>query len=221
MITAVVVDNGEPTLIQCLESLLDQTLPPNEIILAPGPETPEDVLVEVRKLGVRVLERLEGIGVARVNAVLRSSNDLIVSCDSDTVYERHYVEYAAEDLLNGFKLVKAGRILPREINPLALIETVFTPLVPYEFALAFRRSDFLKAKVHLEDYSDPRSDVGFWLSRRFFPPYIDFRMECYTKLPTYAAAKIASDYLGPLIAGSTPLIVTTGLLAVRHIYPPT
>jgi len=57
-VTAIVCDNGEPSLKQCLLSLRGQTLKP-EIVVASGPKTNLEV---AEKYADRVLKPVVGIG---------------------------------------------------------------------------------------------------------------------------------------------------------------
>jgi glycosyltransferase involved in cell wall biosynthesis len=211
-VVAVVVDDGEPTLERCLLSLRNQTHPLSEVVVASGLKTDLNV---ARRLADRVLNPVEGIGKARVQAILSCNAEYIISCDSDSVYDPNYVKYAVEDLQRGARAVKAGVILPLEWkNPLAVLESIFTFLPPYEYAIAFRKSEALKAGLLEEagkEGDNPRWDIGWFIANRL-NALPDFRMLCYTRLPTYGANYIAENYLVSALAGTLIPIGTVSLI---------
>jgi glycosyltransferase involved in cell wall biosynthesis len=209
-VVAVVCDNGEPTLEKCVSSLRSQTVPVR-VVIAAGPKTN---MALAERLADKVYPPIVGIGKARVNAILKEECEYILSCDSDSVYDIHYAEYAVEDLKGGAKAVKAGIILPLEwTNPLALFEAAFSLLIPYEFALAFRRSEFLRLGLaeEAERASDPRWDIG-WRVVNWLNALPDFRMVVYTKMPTYGANYVAQNYVPSLLAGALIPIGTVSVI---------
>jgi len=214
MVTAVCVDNGEPSIGKCIDSLRHQTIPVR-VVIASGPKTDLEL---VKKLGDQVYPPLLGIGKARVNAILGERDEYIVSCDSDTRYNGNYCELAVQDLrVLGF--VKAGMILPAEQPSdvgLALFEQVFSFLGPYEYAIAMRRSAFLGLGVHRMDYdSCPRSDIGLGILRRtiLLP---DPRMVCWTRLPT-KSAYVTKEYFPAIAAAVAPFAILGGLIGLNEL----
>jgi len=208
-VACVVADNGEVNLERCLASLRSQSVRPY-VIVASGPKT--DVEVAVRYAD-RVMEPVEGIGRARVKAIVEADAEYIISCDSDTVYAPGYVEYALQSL-QLFPFVKAGTILPLDTDDVALAyaESLFSPLIPYEFALAFRRKAFLEAELDKEDYSSVRSDIGMGIVKRMIFVFNDPRMVCYTRLPTKGAVNFRENYLLSALGAAAPLAVVGGLI---------
>lgn len=219
MVTAVVADNGESTLAECLESLRRQTMD-TRVVVAAGPKTDLEL---AEKLAHKVYPPTKGIGRARVNAILNEEDEFFLSCDSDTVYSPTFAEIAAQDLklLNA---VKAGMILPRD-HPkdilLAWFEAMLNPLVPYEFALAFRKSAFINAGIHQVDYSNPRGDIGLEISRRMYawmPIFSDPRMVCWTRLPTKGAEIVRDNYLPSIILGAAvPFGALAGIIGLNEL----
>jgi glycosyltransferase involved in cell wall biosynthesis len=206
-----VVDDGEPTFEKCISSLRGQTVPVR-VVVAAGPRTD---LAVAEKLADRVYPPIKGIGRARVNAILKEECEYILSCDSDSVYEAHYAEYALQDLKAGAKAVKAGIILPLDwSNPLAAFESALSLIPPYEFALCFRKSEFLKLGVVEE--ADPRWDIG-WSVVRGLNAYPDFRMVVWSKLPTYGGYNVAENYAPSLIAGLTPIFGVAGIVGASTL----
>ena len=212
---AVVVDNGEPTLARCVGSLRAQTVP-IRVVVAAGPKTD---LALAKRLADEVYPPISGIGRARVNAILNEKCEYVLSCDSDSVYESHYAEYATQDLRGGAKAVKAGVILPLDwSNPLAVCESALSLIPPYEFALAFRRSEFLKLGVveEAERASDARWDIG-WRVVTGLGALPDFRMVVWSKLPTYGANHVAQNYAPSLVAGLAPIFSVAGIAAASSL----
>jgi len=205
VLTAVVVDNGEPLIDRSIKSLRDQTLKPR-ILLCGGPKTDFE---KARTLADQVIGPLDGIGKARVQGILEAETDNIVTADSDSLYAPNYCELAEQDLKN-LHAVRAGIILPHEwTDPLTLLETSLAWTQPYEFAFAFRKQSFLNTRIQEEDYSYYRTDIGVALQRRLLP-ILDPRMVVYTRFPT-RGAQIASDYLPSMIGGSAPLLALAGI----------
>jgi glycosyltransferase involved in cell wall biosynthesis len=209
-ITCILCDNGEPLLARCIASLRGQTVKP-EIIIASGPKTDLEL---ARRLGDKVLDPIEGIGKARVNAILEAPSEYIISADSDCLYNRRYCEYALEDLQN-YPCVKAGWIYPIEPNPLGYLESISSFLIPYEFALAFRKSTFLNAGIHLEDYSAPKMDICRPTLFKLYP-HIDFRMVVFSRLPTKLVRTVA-EYAPQIALASTPLLIAPGALMLSEL----
>jgi glycosyltransferase involved in cell wall biosynthesis len=214
-VVAVIVDNGERNLAKCIESLRRQTIPP-KIVIASGPNTNLEV---ASRLADKVYPPIQGIGKARVNAILNEQAEYIISCDSDTIYEKHYVEYALEDLKGGFKAVKAGVILPLNWdNGLGVLESACSLAIPYEFALCFKRGEALKAGLveEAKKWNENRMDIG-WFMLTKLSPIPDMRMICYTRFPTYGAKYVCENYLASAIGGIIPIITAAGIVGASTI----
>lgn len=201
MVTAVVCDNGESFLERCLQSLKNQSIE-TSIIVASGPKTD---LAIAEKYADRVFDPVAGIGKARVQAIQAALTPYILSCDSDTVYDSRYAEYAALDLKT-FNAVKAGSIRPLNISPLAWVEMATQYMFAYEFSLAFRKQAFLEAGIHERDYSNVKEDIGRAVFARLFP-VPDLRMVCWTRMPTYHA-ELAVEYMPMALVGFAPIAVS-------------
>jgi glycosyltransferase involved in cell wall biosynthesis len=213
VITALVVDNGEPTLVKCIYSLRSQTIPVR-IVIAAGPKTD---LKLAERLADKVYPPISGIGKARVNAILNEEGEFFLSCDADSVYETHYAEYALQDLKAGAKAVKAGVILPLEWNnPLVLIETALSLIPPYEYALAFRKSAFLEAGIHFEDYTGLRADIGGAVVKRL-NAWPDVRMVCWSRIPTKGGCEFAEKYLPSALIGIAPVMGVVGVALANEL----
>ena len=210
-ITAVCVDNGEPLLERCLQSLKQQSVP-IQIIVAAGPKTD---LAVAEKYADKVMKPVAGIGRARVNAIQAASTPYILSCDSDTEYHERYAEFALEDLKR-WRAVKAGAILPLdESKPLAWAETATQLFFPYEFALGFRKQAFLDAGIHELGYEHPKNDIGRAVTLRL-TPMIDLRMICRTRFPTYHA-ELAVEYIPIALAGLIPIAASVGIPLINEL----
>lgn len=217
MVTAIVCDNGEPILNECLESIRHQTVPVR-VVVAAGPRTDLELAMS---LADKVYPPMSGIGKARVNAILNEKDDYMLSCDSDTRYTPNYAEIAVQDL-RFLNAVKAGMIFPLDNPPADLLvawtEMTLNPLVPYEFCIAFRRHVFLAAKIHELDYdSDPRGDIGVEIQRRMFPLLSDVRMVCWTRLPTKGAVIVRDNYLPSILGVAVPFGALGSLVSLNEL----
>jgi len=160
--------------------LLNQTVRPY-VIVASGPNTD---FKTAEQYADEVLEPEDGIGKARVNAILSSDQQYVFSCDSDTVYAPSYVEEGVK-ALQTFGIVKAGCINPYDDHDLfGVVESWVASLIwPYEFALAFRREKFFELGLCKQNY-EGRLDIGHFIpSFTFIPPVST--MVCWTRLPTF------------------------------------
>jgi glycosyltransferase involved in cell wall biosynthesis len=211
-VSCVVVDNGEPTLETCARSLLSQERPCDEIVIAPGPRSDAEVLSRLERLGARVMPRVRGVGLARVLAALSSRGDVVVSCDSDCVYDRRYVAEAERALLSGARAVMAGRIEPLEPSLAGSVEALLpTAFIVYEFALAFWRSALFESGAARELWRfrlDPRQDIGSLLGRLGTVRVPGMRVRA--RLPTAGfrvALRVAAAH-GPLVLASAALLAS-------------
>jgi glycosyltransferase involved in cell wall biosynthesis len=176
VVTVVCVDNGEPNLEWSIKSLRDQTVSAN-IVIAAGPKTNIEL---AKSLADYVVGPISGIGRARVTAILKYGDDVIVSCDSDTIYDPRYIEYALNDLVYT-NSVRAGTIYPLNPSVEGWFEALMTPFIPYEYALAFKKQYLLSRLPRNWESLGSRWDIG-WL---LLPYAIDTRMRLWTRLPTY------------------------------------
>jgi glycosyltransferase involved in cell wall biosynthesis len=209
-VTVVLVDNGEPSLERSLLSLRRQSIPVT-IIVASGPKTNLKV---ARRYADKVMPPIEGIGKARVKAVLEAETEYIVSADSDTTYHEKYCEYALDALRKGAKAVKAGVILPLEAHdPLAIFESAFSLIPCYEFALSFKKSEALRAGLAEEEakWTNPRMDIGWFIVTKL-NALPDLRLVCYTRMPTNGARYVAENFVPSLLAGFTPVFGVAGIV---------
>ncbi len=194
-VVAVVLDNGDENLEKCLESLSEQTLQP-DIIVVGGDRTKEATEYEVVKPVRGFLNaRLFGLNKAK-----KAGADIILSCDSDTIYHHEYCEAAAEGLRDNV-LVRAGTIIPKEESPLGNAEVLlFYKLLrlPYDHILAMRKEvvDVLKEQA---DFTYPREDIFTYVLRAAIPYKIEDRMIAYVDVPTHHFRKIVGGDITVLI----------------------
>jgi glycosyltransferase involved in cell wall biosynthesis len=202
VVTAVCVDNGEPTLEQCIQSLRNQT-ERVKVVVATGPKTNAEL---AKSLADEVIGPFDRIGVARIAAILKHGDDIIISCDADSIYDPRYAEYALEDL-RGSNSVKAGSIypLPGHYYLESIIEPNLLFFMPYEFSLAFKRSLILSRLPSGWEQASPRWDIGMLT----VPFMIDNRMRVWTRLPTYYGTRIIAGVklAGVGAAAALPLLL--------------
>ena len=211
MISAVVVDNGEPLLEKCLESLRDQT-ERVEIIVVGGDKTDYEL---AKSLADEVYGPITtSIGDARVYGILKANGEVILSCDSDTIYLPNYAETAMRELQKrGF--VRAGTILPHKPNPLGLWEIKYLyPIVPYEHTLAFRKSAFISHGLHEIKFRLKREDLAVHLAWRgmLIPPIKE--MVLRTRVPTKFVENCSKLIPSATIA-SLPITAISSMLLAK------
>jgi hypothetical protein len=199
--------------------LLRQTRKCDEIVVAPGPRSNTSDLELLRRIGVRVLEPVDGIGRARVMAILSTGADIVVSCDSDSIYDEHYVEEAVKSLETGYKAVKAGHIEPIEWSTGAVLELPLAALLTYEFGLAFWRTEFLKtrAPAFAESTSNRLWDIGPIVALEMQPMLINPRMRVKTRLPTHAVKSFVNSWLTQIAGSVAPIVIAIGATSITEI----
>lgn len=214
-VSAVILDNGEPTLVMSVESVTRQTVGVDEIILVTGPSTDWRVVEELkRKYQLKVIGPVDKIGYGRYLGILEAKGRVIMSCDSDTIYSDDYLEHALHDIERGFQLVKAGVVHSLDTsNPLWIVNhMVFQIIGAYEFGWVFRRDDMLSVitKRDVETFmSIPRADLG-WLSTLRLKSTINYNMKCWTRLPTF----FIREYLPSAVASTTPVSAVLAVCAL-------
>jgi hypothetical protein len=199
--------------------LLRQTRKCDEIVVAPGPRSNPSDLDALRRIGARVLGPVDGIGRARVRAILSTSADIIISCDSDSAYDERYVEEAVKSLEMGYRAVKAGHIEPTEWNVWAVLELPLATLLPYEFGLAFWRREFLKTRAPAvaESTSSRLWDIGPIVALEMGPVLINPRMRVRTRLPTHAVKSFANSWSIQIAGSAAPIVVAIGATSIAEI----
>jgi len=191
VITAVVLDNGHPDLEKCLDSLWNQTVPVDIIVVA-GPNTD----VELAQQYGKVTRPIKGYLNARIHGFRKASSEVILSCDSDTIYHPEYAEAALECLKNA-GLVRAGTVIPKKETPLGKVEIlIFYKLLrlPYDHVLAMRKSvaDYLVKTV---EFKYGREDIFTYVIKRAIPYKLCENMIAFVDVPTYHFRKLVDgDY---------------------------
>jgi len=207
MVSAVVVDNGERTLAECVASIRKQR-GVDEVIIAAGPKTDTEVAKQVAD---DVVGPFNQIGYARYIGLARSSSDIVMLADSDTIYACGYLGYALE-LIDRYPLVKAGTVYPLDQrNPLWVVDHLLFKLVgAYEFGWVARKRELVSAinRDGVHRLLAPRADFG-WLPSVLKMPYtVSYRMTCYTRLPTHFTKMYAVPAMGAIaVASAIPAVV--------------
>lgn len=181
---------------QSLNSLRNQTLAPEEIILIDGGST--DGSLEVAKaLADKVYGPVKGCARSRLLGVFASKGSLICSANSDTIYPKRYLENASRHLAKPEVMAVTGPHKPipgTHFNLPAQAQAVFSYIsylmLPhvYEHNVCFKKSAFIKSMEHFRDYwryliSSPRTDIGYYM-RHGLNPRWEKDMLVYTRLPT-------------------------------------
>jgi glycosyltransferase involved in cell wall biosynthesis len=217
-VAAVVVDNGDRDIFSCIESLLNQTLKLSEIVVVPGPRTPTETVEKLKRIGIKVLEPVKGIGRARIRGIEETKADIVLSCDSDSEYDKRYAEEAVKTLKQHFKAVKAGTVIPKKWSFWALLELPLATILPYEFGLAFWRNDLLSTSAPrvAQEVENPLWDIGPVVAREMMPVAVNPRMVVKTRLPTHAVKHLVETWVPQVIGSATPIAAAIGIATVEE-----
>lgn len=218
-VAAVVVDNGDRDILVCVESLLNQTLKLSEVVVVPGPRTPADVISELRKMNIVVLEPVKGIGRARIRGIEETRADIVLSCDSDSEYHNRYAEEALKTLKQGFRAVKAGTVIPKKWSIEALLELPLATLLPYEFGLAFWRNELLSTSAPrvAQEVENPLWDIGPVVAREMAPVAVNPRMIVKTRLPTHAVKHVVETWVPQVLGSAAPVAAAIGIAVAEEL----
>jgi len=200
-VSTIVVDNGEPTLEECIESIRSQSYPVSEIILVASPKTNLEL---AHRLADRVIGPVDYIGYGRYLGILEASGEIIMSADSDTVYDKDYLRYAVEDIERSCEAVFAGSVY--RYGFLELVDLVyFSVYGALEFGTVFLRDRALQVIDPEWLLEDPRRDILPFL--RKLNTCVDPRMVCYTRLPVASTLRAGSTAVGIALAGFIALVL--------------
>lgn len=173
--------NEEKYIASCLTGLINQTIPPDEIIVIDGNSTDGTVDISMSYTNNVYITDTRGIGAARAIGVEKSSGDIILSTDADTTLDKHFIEYGIEDLDNAVAVT--GRIKANDIKG-----------KKWEFLTNLSTKGRGHNTMFRRTYCDVNScyitmgkqeDWKLWddLKRKGTVAY-DPRLICYTRLPT-------------------------------------
>jgi len=185
---AVVLDNGSPDLENSLNSLIGQV---DEVVLVPGPKTDVSKLNAVT-ITVTITRPVKGILNARLHGLktaLDKGADVILSCDSDTIYHHKYAEEAVECLKSEslVSLVRAGTIIPKKRSMMGDLEvSIFYNFLklPYDHVLAMK-SNIAYRLIKTAEFNYWREDIFSYIIKRAIPYKICRKMIAYVEVPTY------------------------------------
>jgi hypothetical protein len=216
-ISVVFVDNGEPTVEMSLQSIKSQNV--DEIIVAHGPNTNVDV---VKRYADKMFGPLSSIGYARYIGVMNARNRIVALADSDTIYGVNYFAYALEDFERyDVDIVKAGNVMSIQMitDPIGFIENFVMRIGgAYEFGWVIKR-DIIENldEKDVEKLKNPRTDFGHIPKIITRKTFIDHRMTCYTRIPTYFWREYAYPTIGSVIPITAVASIITITLLKRFI----
>ena len=107
--------NEEEYIGACLTGLLNQTMPPSEIIVIDGNSKDRTVEIAYSYTNKIFTTDIKGIGSARAIGVYNARGDVILSTDADTVLEEHFIERGLELLADETVVGVTGKI--KAIDP--------------------------------------------------------------------------------------------------------
>lgn len=146
--------NEEKYLAGCLDSIIDQTVPVDELIVVNDRST--DRTEEIaRSYAVTLYEVDYGdVYMVKRASLLTSRNDLVLAVDGDTRLAHDFIELGLEDLEEGYDAA-SGMVYPQEPTPMADIASFLCNRLPKQIY-----------------FSGP----GYVLDRRKFMDLCDVRM---------------------------------------------
>jgi len=182
---------------QSLNSLRNQTLIPEEIIVIDGGST-DGSLEVAQALADKVYGPIKGFARSRLLGVFASKGSLICSANSDTIYPKRYLENASRHLAKPEVMAVTGPHKPipgTHFNLLAQAQATFSHISylmlthAYEHNVCFKKSAFIKSMGYFRDYwmkrlvINPSLDIGYYL-RHGLNARWEKDMLVYTRLPT-------------------------------------
>ena len=111
--------NESKDIVKCLDSLMHQTIAPNEIIVVNNNSTDDTVKLTKTYSNVKIInETKKGITYARTTGFNAAKSDIIARLDADTIAAPNWVEAIKNDFLHDKKLCGLkGRTAMRELSP--------------------------------------------------------------------------------------------------------
>jgi glycosyltransferase involved in cell wall biosynthesis len=207
-VSAVCVDNGEELTRESLESIRGQV---DELIVVAGPRSNLELL---RELADTVIGPLGPVGYARYIGLTRASGDLVVLCDTDTIYMDGHVEHAIDDFKRfpWLAVVKAGSVEPHKPSLLGYLESAVARVIgAFEYGWVVDRRKLLSAMMarDVEALKNPRTDIGLVSYKLLLKSLVDHRMRVRTRLPSYYFESYFASAVGSVIpiAGVSAMVL--------------
>lgn len=122
------VYNEEKRIKNCLDSLMNQSEKPDEIIIANNNST-DNTLNIVKNYEVRIIsENFQGIGYARNSGFNSAQGDIIVRCDADTMCPPDWLHRIKEKFAKNDDVIAVSGPGSFYDFPLANVNTFFTKI---------------------------------------------------------------------------------------------
>lgn len=107
------VYNGEQTLRECLESVLDQTYANYDVFVVDNnsSDTTKSIILEFKRRSKKfnyIFEEQQGVGKARNTGIEHSTGEVLIFTDSDCVVPRNWIEGLTEPIRNKGEQVTVG-----------------------------------------------------------------------------------------------------------------
>jgi len=111
--------NEQKDIVKCLDSLMSQTVRPDEIILVNNNSTDDTVKIASTYPGVRIVnENKKGITYSRTAGFNAAKSDIIARIDADTIASPGWIAAIKTAFINDEMLCgAAGRVAIRELSP--------------------------------------------------------------------------------------------------------
>ena len=201
---AIPVYNEEKNIARCIEGLLNQTHPPDEIIIVDDFST--DRTVEIASQYPVTIhkpeKRIRSIAASRAEGMYLAKNNIILSTDGDSVLAPDWIEIALRDLEPDDVVAVTGRVAPLHPSPIALFFTFIANQQKKGRGCntLFKRNFCTVERCYIG--MGRGADWRLWDDLLSTGKVVyDTRVVAYTSLPSYAQRK------------NIALITGTGLLA--------
>jgi len=185
------------TIKQSLNSLRNQTFPPQEIIVIDA-GSGDGSLEVAQAIADKVYGPVKPWARARLLGISASKGSFICSADSDTIYPQRYLENAFKHLSKPKVMAVTGPFKPLPRSHFSLrsqAQAAFSymqyMIVPYvnELNLCFNKRAFMESIQKHRGYwmrrliNNPYADIGFYVKCALDPRFAK-DMLVYTRLPT-------------------------------------
>ncbi len=168
------VYNGEKFIKEAIESALNQTVSPSEIIVVDDCSTDrtEEVVKKINSERIKYVKNKTNMGrsAARNIGVEVSTGEYIFFLDHDDIWKKNYIESSIPFLKEGYDIVYSvprefinhkGRIVRKSNKsiPVDVGEAIFSSIIGYPSATSVKKSTFIRFD---ESYSQ-REDFEFYI----------------------------------------------------------
>lgn len=193
--------NEEELLPYCLDSIINQTHPPDEIIVVDAGST-DRTLEIARKYKVKIIELgTANVAYQREVGAKHAMGDVILSTDADTILNDKFIENALHHLENPDISAVVGAITPINKNPITHINCLWRD---YAWSICQRGCAIIFKKPQDEElyngYYEPWQDINKLKKHLQGRVIYDPNCLAVTDIPTGQQVETVA-WLGALVGG--------------------